>query len=173
MTPTISIRQAAMHNACESGFEKFIGHFCDIDAKGEMSTGALLKYAIDFGVDVDAPRELHELHNNSVADLIWALRMSSFQGEKVISICRKTAIFAAESVLHIFENKYPNDKRPRKAIAAAKAYLAGDIGIAELREARVSAADAAYAADAAAAYADAIKKSIRDYFISLLIEGAE
>ena len=33
------------------------------------------------------------------------------------------AIFAAEEVLHIFEKKYPNDKRPREAIEAAKAYL--------------------------------------------------
>ena len=33
------------------------------------------------------------------------------------------AVFAAEQVLHIFENKYPNDDRPRKAIEAAKNYL--------------------------------------------------
>ena len=33
------------------------------------------------------------------------------------------AIFAAEQVIHLFENKYPNDKRPRKAIEAAKAWL--------------------------------------------------
>jgi hypothetical protein len=33
------------------------------------------------------------------------------------------AIYAAEQVLHIFENKYPNDSRPRDTIKAAKAYL--------------------------------------------------
>jgi hypothetical protein len=33
------------------------------------------------------------------------------------------AINAAELVLHIFEEKYPNDDRPRKAIEAAKHYL--------------------------------------------------
>lgn len=33
------------------------------------------------------------------------------------------AVFAAESCLEVFETKYPDDKRPRKAIAAAKAYL--------------------------------------------------
>ena len=37
--------------------------------------------------------------------------------------CVKYAIFAAEQVLHIFEDKYPEDLRPRKAIEAAKAYL--------------------------------------------------
>src|ERR1035437_875800 len=33
------------------------------------------------------------------------------------------AIFAAEQVLCICEEKYPEDKRPRKAIEAAQAYL--------------------------------------------------
>ena len=33
------------------------------------------------------------------------------------------AIFAAEQVIKIFEKKYPNDRRPRKAIQAAKASL--------------------------------------------------
>ena len=33
------------------------------------------------------------------------------------------AIFAAEQVIDIYEGKYPDDKRPRNAIEAAKAYL--------------------------------------------------
>jgi len=33
------------------------------------------------------------------------------------------AIFAAEQVISIFEKKYPDDKRPREAIKAARAYL--------------------------------------------------
>ena len=33
------------------------------------------------------------------------------------------AIFAAEQVIHLFEKKYPDDKRPRKAIEAAKEWL--------------------------------------------------
>ena len=33
------------------------------------------------------------------------------------------AIYAAMLVLHIFEDERPNDKRPRKAIEAAEAYL--------------------------------------------------
>ena len=35
----------------------------------------------------------------------------------------RLAIFAAEQVIGIFEKKYPNDKRPREAIEAAKKYL--------------------------------------------------
>jgi hypothetical protein len=33
------------------------------------------------------------------------------------------AIYAAEQVIHIFEEKYPEDKKPREAIRAAKVYL--------------------------------------------------
>jgi hypothetical protein len=48
------------------------------------------------------------------------------------------AILCAEQVLSIYENKYPQDDTPRKAIDAAKYYL------------KVHTRDAAYAADAAA-----------------------
>jgi hypothetical protein len=69
------------------------------------------------------------------------------------------AVFAAELVLHVFEDRYPGDDRPRKAIAAAKAYLAGQLAAyaaayaAAADAAYAAAADAAYAADADAAYA--------------------
>jgi len=55
------------------------------------------------------------------------------------------AIKIAEVVLPIFEDKYPQDNRPRKAIEAARLYLAGEIGIEEL-EAAGDAAEAAWAA---------------------------
>jgi len=64
------------------------------------------------------------------------------------------AIFAAESVLKNFEKKYPDDKRPREAIEAAKKVLASDT--AKNREAASSASSAAssaYAAYASSAYA--------------------
>src|SRR3990167_1796383 len=68
---------------------------------------------------------------------------------------QKFAIYCAESALHIYEVKYPDDKRPREAIAAAKAYMAGNITLKELGNKR-SAASAAYsAANAAAANAAA------------------
>ena len=57
---------------------------------------------------------------------------------------RLVAADFAERVLHIFESKYPNDYRPRKAIEAARD---GDKG--------ATAADAAYAAACATAYAAA------------------
>jgi hypothetical protein len=66
------------------------------------------------------------------------------------------AILCAESVLKYFENKYPNDNRPRKAIEAAKNYLkdpsAANKKVAYAAAYAAAAADAAaYAAAAAAA----------------------
>ena len=64
---------------------------------------------------------------------------------------QQLAINTALVALHIFENKYPGDKRPRLALEAAQSYLDGKISLDGLKERRADAADAAaYAADAAA-----------------------
>ncbi len=62
----------------------------------------------------------------------------------------------AETVLPIFEKKYPNDKRPRTAIETARKWAEGKASIEEVRAAYADTANAAYAAanaDDAAAYA--------------------
>lgn len=59
---------------------------------------------------------------------------------------KKLAIWAADCasrVLRNFEKKYPKDKRPRKAIAACRAWARGKISVGEARK-------AAWAAHAAA-----------------------
>jgi hypothetical protein len=78
---------------------------------------------------------------------------------------RRYAIYAAEQVIGIYETKYPNDKRPRQAIDAAKNYLknksvknfaaAGAAGAAEAAGAAWAAGAAAWAAGAAAWAAEA------------------
>ena len=60
----------------------------------------------------------------------------------------KLAVYAAELVLPIFEKEYPDDARPRNAIAAAKAYLKNPC-----KETKCAAADAAADAARVAAYA--------------------
>ena len=69
---------------------------------------------------------------------------------------RKYAIFAAEKVLDIFETKYPDDERPRKAIEAAEGVVNSNTK--ENRSAAAAAASAAYTAyaddDSTYAYAD-------------------
>ena len=87
----------------------------------------------------------------------------------------KYAIFAAKEVLYIFEKKYPNDWRPRKAIEAAEKYLnaadaAWDAQAAAGAAAWDAAGDAWYAAqaaaeaarDAAGAAAEAAAEAARD-----------
>ena len=70
------------------------------------------------------------------------------------------AVYCAEKVLHIFEEKYPSDDRPRKAIEAAKEYLKTG-----------TAAAAAYdAADAAAA---AKTKTRSEFLTELLSVGCD
>ena len=68
--------------------------------------------------------------------------------ERTARLC---AADCAEMVLPLFEKGYPNDKRPREAIAAARRYATGDATRAELAAAR----DAARAAAEAAAWAAA------------------
>ena len=57
----------------------------------------------------------------------------------------KLAIFSAEQVIKFYEEKYPNDDRPRKAIKAAKEWLKNPS-----KKSRAAAYDAAAAANAAA-----------------------
>jgi hypothetical protein len=61
------------------------------------------------------------------------------------------AIYASGLVLHHFENKYPDDNRPQKAIRAAKKYLkAGSVAAAWAARASGAAAWAARASEASA-----------------------
>jgi len=73
------------------------------------------------------------------------------------------AIKIAEVVLPIFEEQYLEDSRPRKAIEAARLYLAGEIGIEELKAAEAAARAARDAAwDAARAAAGAAARDAWD-----------
>jgi len=95
--------------------------------------------------------------------------------------CVQYAVFAAEQVLSIFENRYPNDKRPRKAIEAARQYIENpskeNANAANATYATYAAyvadAAAAYVADAAAdtAYADALRIKILNYGLEILGEN--
>ena len=91
------------------------------------------------------------------------------------------AIFAAEQVIYLFENKYPDDKRPRKAIDAAKAWLdnpsatyadsASSAAFAASAASASSAASAAYAVSAAYA-ASAASAASATYAVSAASEDS-
>ena len=97
--------------------------------------------------------EFLELHELTHEDKKWVF-MRSIGKDNL----RLVAADFAERVLHIFESKYPNDDRPRKAIEAARggdkgaAYYAANAAAYVAHTANV-AANAAYYAALAAAYA--------------------
>ena len=138
MTTTITLKQIRKHSPCKDGWEKLLEHLGKTKAD-------------------DAPVKFSEiLNSNGLDDAIWCLRALPKEHEGKIRCL--TADFA-ERVLHIFEEKYPDDKRPREAIQGARDYVEGKITLDELKVFRRAAyaVYAVYAADAvdaaAAAYA--------------------
>jgi hypothetical protein len=116
------------HSPCEEGWEKLLNH--------------LNKTQSD-----DEPLDLRTiLESNGVDDTIWAFRAVEGKDKEI----RLFAADCAESVLPIYEKNYPDDKRPRLAIQAARDYANGLIPMEELDAARAAAWAAAWGADSAA-----------------------
>jgi len=121
------------HNACSDGF-KFWCKNCE-GKKDITQIKILLKHRFDWAN--------------------WLLVKRLKQDDR-----RRYAIFAAKQVLHIFENEYPTDSRPRKAILNAEKYLKcktlenKNATITTANNANATAVYVAYASNAAyAAYA--------------------
>ena len=102
------------------------------------------------GMSEDEPLKFSTIvESNGIEDALWCLR--SLPDEHLPAI-RLLAADIAERVLHIYEEKFPDDKRPREAIKAARDFANGKIDKDQLK--RAAYADAAFAAaDAAASYA--------------------
>ena len=90
---------------------------------------------------------LLSLGNIPYNDKIWLVR-------RVVDTktLQQWAVECAEFVLHIFEDKYPDDKRPRECINATKDFLEGRVTKEVLARFRSNAAAAASAAAYRAAY---------------------
>jgi len=115
------------HRPCNEGWKKLIKFHQPKSLKQEVSFAEILR-------------------SNGIEDAVWALR--------VIEDKKKVMRFSAdvaESVLHIFEEHYPDNKAPRECIDAIRGYVAGTVTAVELEKKRYAAADA----DDAAAYAAA------------------
>ena len=134
MFATVSMNSILNQTPCEDGLKAF---------------------KLKFGhLDPDAPVPLLAcLESNPVPDVVWALRAVH---QDVSSVLPLIAADFAESVLHVFEEKFPEDDRPRKAIEAARVWAMGKDRDAA-RDAADAARDAAFAAvrDAADAARDA------------------
>ena len=63
------------------------------------------------------------LESNGIRDAAWCMRAETIIGRE-----KEMKLFAAdcaESILHIFENEYADDKRPRLAIDTIRNYVKG------------------------------------------------
>ncbi len=97
--------------------------------------------------EVEYRGEMIEADNKIVVREARLLRKCGGWNE---STARLFAADCAARVLPIFEKEHPDDKRPRKAIAAARAYARGEIGDAAWTAAGAAALAARAAARAAA-----------------------
>ena len=117
------------HRPCTSGWENLLRHLGPNYPQDKV---------IDFGTI---------LESNGLDGALWGLRAVLPEQEKDRDrLARLFACARAESVLHIWEAKFPDDKRPREIIAVARRFALGQATQEEL-----SAAGAAGAAALAAA----------------------
>ncbi len=98
----------------------------------------------------------------------WLLSRILPKDEKI-----KYAIYSARLVIDIFEKKYPNDNRPRKAIEVAELYLEGKVTKEQIRDVADAAYTAAYVATVNAAYAaaNAAAADRKEIFKSIITYG--
>lgn len=121
MTLTTTLKQLKEHNACESGLETLIKSLPDLKDTTPIPLS-------------------HILGSNGLDHAIWALRTQDKKHSVLF------AAECAERVLHIFEQEFPADDRPRKALEAARNWLADPSSDNE----RTAAARAAWSAARAA-----------------------
>jgi len=100
----------------------------------------------------DTPITLLQILNiNGLDDALWALRACPDSD----TFARLLACDYAEHVLPIFETRYPDDYRPREAIAVSRRYARGEATDAELSAAWSAAWSAEGSAAGAAAWSAA------------------
>ena len=134
----ITLDMIKKHSPCESGWKKLLAHL------GKTKADAV-KFPLKTVLD-----------SNGLDDALWCLRCLPKKYDKQI---RLLACDFAGRVLYLYEKEYPDDKRPRMAIEAARKYANKQISKKELEAAGAAARDAAGAAawDAAGAAARAAR----------------
>ena len=104
---TTTLNRLRSANACTSRYEH------------------LLKALGGVKFDHNAPINLLTiLEHNGTEDCLWALCATE---ENCDRVARLMAADFAEAALPFYEREYPNDGRPRAAIAAARAFARGEI----------------------------------------------
>ena len=116
---------------CENGF-----HLCD----GELH---LLKWLGQAIYEAEYDGEIVRGDDKVVVRKARIIRKLDAWNERT---ARLFACDCAEHVLHIFENEYPDDNRPRKVIEVARRYANGEVNEEEWDAASAAASAAAWAA---------------------------
>ena len=114
------------HSPCEESWKKLLQSLGKTEAD---DTEVTVRYILDL---------------LGVEDAIWVLRAVDGHDREI----RLFACDCAESALHVFENKYPDDNRPRNAIEVARRFANGEATIDELNAAEDAAWDSWAAAGA-------------------------
>ena len=126
-----TLKELKKHSPCTDGYRKLLQHI------GK-------DYPVDKPIDL-----LTILESNGLNDTIWCLRAALPEADRD-RIARLFACDCAESILHFFEQEYPDDRRPRTVIETARLYAHGQATKDELEEAWSASADAARSASASA-----------------------
>jgi hypothetical protein len=134
-----TLNKIKYHLPCKEGWEKLLNHLNKTQSDDEVLELRTI------------------LESNGLNDTIWAFRAVDGKDKEI----RLFAADCAELVLPIYEKHYPNDKRSRLAIQAARDYANGLITLAELDAASYAAWAAARDAARAAA-SDAAWDAARD-----------
>ena len=130
MMPTTSFRLLHDAGACKDRY-RFLA----------KALGGIKAYGVNTPITL-----LQILNINGLDDALWALRACPDSD----TFARLLACDYAEHVLPIFETQYPDDDRPRKAIAVSRRHAHGEATDAELSAAWAAWDAAWYAAEAAA-----------------------
>ena len=110
--------------ACESGYKKLVQYL-----------GGVTKYGANKPINL-----LTILESNGADDMLWAL--CTVDHPELEKIARLMACDFAETSLHLYESRCPDDQRPRNAIIAARQFANGETDEAA-RSAAWSAAESA------------------------------
>lgn len=121
MTLITTLNAIRAHDPCADGWKKLLAHLGKTKADDEP-----------LGI-------LTILESNGLEDALWSLKAVNGQDRTI----RNLACDFAEHVLHMFEDAYPKDDRPRKAIETARLYADGKATAKQLDTAWDTAWDAA------------------------------
>jgi len=124
MKYTTTLNKIREHDPCANGWRKLLDHLGKTEADDEPLPLSVI------------------LDSNGLSDALWALRTMPEHDDT----WRLLGCDYAAHVLHLYEDKYPDDNRPRNAIEVARLHAQGLASDEELAAAGAAAWDAARAA---------------------------